>query len=66
MITEIGITAGDVWHYLDQHGKSYLKDIVSGISVDRDRALMSIGWLAREGHVVVEKSGSDYHVYLRR
>ncbi|MDP3790797.1 MAG: winged helix-turn-helix domain-containing protein [Candidatus Omnitrophota bacterium] len=66
MITEIGITAGDIWHYLDTHGKSSLKEIINGISTERDRVLMSIGWLAREGHVVVEKTGSDYQVSLRR
>jgi len=66
MITEIGITAGDIWHYLDQHGKSMLKDIVRGIGADRDRVLMSVGWLAREGHVIIEKTGLDYQVYLRR
>lgn len=66
MITEIGITAGDIWHYLDVHGKSSLSQIADGIDTDRDRVLMSIGWLAREGHAVVEKSGHDYQVYLRR
>lgn len=66
MITEIGITAGDIWHYLDHHGKSSLRDILSGTGADRDRALMSVGWLAREGHAIVEKSGPDYLVYLRR
>jgi hypothetical protein len=66
MITEIGITAGDIWHYLDGHGKSSLKDIAGTINTERDRILMSIGWLAREGHVIVERSGSDYQVSLRR
>ncbi|OGW84434.1 MAG: hypothetical protein A2987_02445 [Omnitrophica bacterium RIFCSPLOWO2_01_FULL_45_10] len=66
MITKIGITAGDIWHYLDVHGKSYLAQIVAGIDTERDRVLMSVGWLAREGHIVVEKTGSDYQVYLRR
>ena len=66
MITEIGITAGDIWHYLDQHGKSTLSQIVRGIDTERDRVLMSIGWLAREGHAVVERTGPDYEVYLRR
>lgn len=66
MITEIGITAGDIWHYLDQHGKSLLKDVVKGIGADKDRVMMSVGWLAREGHVVIERSGLDYQVYLRR
>jgi hypothetical protein len=66
MITEIGITAGDIWHYLDTHEKSALKEVIAGINTDRDRVLMSIGWLAREGHVIVDKTGSDYQVYLRR
>ncbi|MCX5713220.1 MAG: winged helix-turn-helix domain-containing protein [Candidatus Omnitrophica bacterium] len=66
MITEIGITAGDIWHYLDTHGKGTLRDITASINTDKDRVLMSVGWLAREGHVVVERSGADYLVYLRR
>ena len=66
MITERGSTAGEIGHYLDTHGKSSLKEVTSGINTDKDRVLMSIGWLAREGHVVVEKTGSDYQVYLRR
>ena len=66
MITEIGITAGDIWHYLDQHGKSSLSQIARGIDTDRDRVLMSTGWLAREGHIIVDKSGADYQIWLRR
>jgi len=66
MITEIGITAGDIWHYLDEHEKSSLKDIARGISKGNDIVLMSIGWLAREGHVVVEGASPNYTVYLRR
>lgn len=66
VITEIGITAGDIWHYLDEHGKSSLPQISKAIGVDKDRLLMSIGWLAREGHVIVEGSSPDYQVFLRR
>ncbi len=66
MITEIGITAGDIWHYLDEHGKSSLSQIVREIDTEKERVLMAIGWLAREGHAIVEKSGYDYQVYLRR
>ena len=66
MITEIGITAGDIWHYLDDHGKSSLSQVARGIDTDKERVLMSIGWLAREGHVIIDKSNLDYQVYLRR
>ena len=46
MITEIGITAGDIWHYLDEHGKSSLSQIAKGIDTDKERLLMSIGCLS--------------------
>lgn len=66
MITEIGITAGDIWHYLDNHGKSSLDKIVKGIDTERDRVLMSVGWLAREGHIILEGTSPNYQVSLRR
>ncbi len=59
MITEIGITAGDIWHYLDKHGSATLNQLTQGIGKPRELLLMSLGWLAREGHVSLgdEKSG---------
>jgi len=65
MITEIGIVAGEIWHHLDEHGASLFSRIVAGIERPRDLALMSLGWLAREGHVVVQQTGSDFRVELR-
>lgn len=66
MITEIGIVAGEIWHYLDGHGDALFAKIVTGIDRPRDLALMSLGWLAREGHVVVREDGKDLRVNLRR
>lgn len=66
MITEIGITAGEIWHYLDQHGEGTLSALVKGIDKSRENVLMSLGWLAREGHVVVQKNNGDYNVSLRK
>ena len=59
MITEIGITAGDIWHHLDKHGSATLDELVRGIQRPRELLLMSLGWLAREGHVILgdEKTG---------
>ncbi len=59
MITEIGITAGDIWHYLDKHGSATMDQLVSGTRKSRELVLMSLGWLAREGHVNLgdEKTG---------
>ncbi|HPS20352.1 MAG TPA: winged helix-turn-helix domain-containing protein [Candidatus Omnitrophota bacterium] len=67
MITTIGLCAGDIWNYLDQHrGAAKLDELVNGVgrTKERDVALMSIGWLAREGHVVLEGDGPNYTVKL--
>jgi len=66
MITEIGIVAGDIWHYLDHHGEVTLSQLVKGIDKARDNVLMSLGWLAREGHVIVLQVSGDYRISLRR
>lgn len=66
MITEIGIVAGDIWHFLDQHGGVSLSVLISGIDKPRDFVLMSLGWLAREGHVILQKTNGDYSVVLRK
>lgn len=65
MITEIGIVAGDIWHYLDQHKSTTLSEVVKGIDKNRNVVLMSLGWLAREGHVILEDTGKDYNITLR-
>ena len=65
MITEIGITAGEIWHFLDEHGETTLSGLVGGVDKPRDTILMSLGWLAREGHVILEGT-EDYKIYLRR
>ena len=66
MITEIGIVAGEIWHYLDGHGDVGVSQLISGIDRSRELALMSLGWLAREGHVVVRQEGQELRVALRR
>ncbi len=65
MITEIGIVAGDIWHYLDNRKSSTVTQLVSGIEKNKNVILMSLGWLAREGHVILEQEGADYRVTLR-
>ena len=65
MITEIGIVAGDIWHFLDEHGEVMLSALVRGIDRPRDITLMSLGWLAREGHVILLQTGSDYKISLK-
>ncbi|MFH1094015.1 MAG: winged helix-turn-helix domain-containing protein [Candidatus Omnitrophota bacterium] len=66
MIMEIGIIAGDIWHYLDENqGTAKLADIMDALSASREDIFMSLGWLAREGHVVIERK-EDYRITLRK
>jgi hypothetical protein len=66
MITEIGIVAGEIWHYLDSQGEVKLSRMVKALDRERDLVLMSLGWLAREGHVVLLSCEGDFNVALRK
>ena len=60
MITEIGIAAGDIWHYLDEKGSATLDQLAKNIKKPKELLLMSLGWLAREGHVSLGSPESGY------
>ncbi|MGB2600902.1 MAG: winged helix-turn-helix domain-containing protein [Candidatus Omnitrophota bacterium] len=67
MITRIGLVAGEIWEYLENHDQeARLGDIISALQKDRDLMLMSIGWLAREGHMVLEGKTPNYTVRLKK
>ncbi len=66
MITEIGIVAGEIWHHLDSHGEALLSRMVKDLERPRDLTLMSLGWLAREGHVVLVRCENDFKITLRK
>jgi hypothetical protein len=66
MIIEIGIVAGEIWHFLDGHGEAGLKELVKSLDRSPENILMSLGWLAREGHVILVKTEDDYRISLRK
>jgi len=66
MITEIGIVAGEIWQYLDHNGESMFSNMIKQIERNRDVMLMSIGWLAREGHIILNQENNDYRLKLRK
>ncbi len=65
MIMEIGIVAGDIWHYLDENGSVDLENLISGVNKPRNLVLMGLGWLAREGHVTVQNNEA-FKVSIRK
>jgi len=66
MITEIGIVSGEIWNFLDKAGDATLGQLIENLGKPRDLILMSLGWLAREGHVLLELTGDKCVVSLRK
>jgi hypothetical protein len=68
MIMEIGFAAGDIWNFLDKQPNhtARFSMLVSQLGRPRDLLLMSVGWLAREGHVLLKPKGDDCDISLRK
>ena len=66
MITRIGITAGDIWELLDKSKEVKLSKLFSNFDDSRDLILMSLGWLVREGYVMLKKDKQDYRLSLKK
>jgi len=64
MITQIGIVAGEIWHILERRGETSLSKLFNEIDKPHNLILMSLGWLAREGHILLEGE-KDYNISLR-
>lgn len=65
MIIELGVVAGKIWKYLEKNKKVFLSQLVPAINSDRDEILMGLGWMVREGYVVLEKEDRQYMISLR-
>lgn len=65
MITEIGIVAGEIWQHLDKNGSTDLEGLVSSTGRPKELVLMSLGWLAREGHINLESPEVGYKAALK-
>lgn len=65
MITWIGLCAGEIWRYLDRHnGEASLKALLSEIDAPKETILMAVGWLAREGYILIERNLPSFVVRL--
>ncbi len=66
MITELGIVAGEIWHVLEKKKTTTVMDVFDSLNKPKETVLMSIGWLAREGHILLEGNSPDYTISLRK
>ena len=66
---QIGFLAGDIFKYLTENGPTPVTKITLAMKNRGSIALLgaALGWLAREGHVVLKGEGADYTIsFLRR
>jgi hypothetical protein len=64
LITWIGLCAGEVWRYLDKHeGKASLHELFS-IDAPKETILMAVGWLGREGYLLIEGNLPNFEIKL--
>ncbi len=66
MITQIGIVAGEILNYLDQNGIVNLEEVIENIDKPPQVILMSLGWLARENHILVTQKENTYLIELKK
>ncbi len=66
MITEIGIVAGEIWQYLEKYNETTLSKLIEATGRERDLLIMGLGWLAREGHIILTKKDNEYKIILRK
>lgn len=65
MITNIGLVAGDIWNCLEKRGgNAPLKDLMKCLGKSSALVYMSIGWLAREGHIQLDGDEDNYTIKL--
>lgn len=65
MIIELGVVSGKIWNYLEENKKVKLSKLVAEIGSDEKIVLMGLGWMAREGHALLEEENNEYQVSLR-
>ena len=65
MIIKISVLAGEIWSYLEKEDQTTITNLVRKINGTRDEILLALGWLFKEGHVIVCGEGSNYVCALR-
>ena len=64
MVYEIGLAAGDIWHYLESNGASTIEQIKKALALKETVLLMAMGWLAREGKLSFDVEGKTLQISL--
>ena len=50
----VGLTAGNIWHYLEENGATSVAKLVRELPEEEKIIQRSIGWLAQEGKITLD------------
>ena len=64
-LVQIGDTAGEVWHALNDNGAMSLAKLFERVGGNRDVVMQAVGWLAREGKIDIVETKRGRVVSLR-
>ncbi|MBQ8887478.1 MAG: winged helix-turn-helix domain-containing protein [Candidatus Gastranaerophilales bacterium] len=64
MMETIGLTAGQIWNYLNENGETTVAKMKKELDLKGNFAELGLGWLAREGKVEMSKKGTSTNVRL--
>ena len=65
MEEEIGITAGAIWQALNTKGELSLAQLKKAVNSKTTVFDWAIGWLAREGKIVITPQKRTFHLRLK-
>lgn len=54
---EIGLAAGKIWHCLERVGEASPSKLEAETGLNSKEVQRAIGWLAREGKLIIEREG---------
>ncbi|HVM95665.1 MAG TPA: winged helix-turn-helix domain-containing protein [Candidatus Acidoferrales bacterium] len=64
-IHDIGSVAGEIWRYLEANGPQAADTIKRKTKLPSDAFFAGLGWLAREGKVVIDVDGKKIQLALK-
>ena len=66
MLDNIGIIAGEIWHYLEKNKEVSVGKLTQELKQTDRMILLGLGWLAREGKLKIENIAWSRLVSPRR
>jgi len=62
----IGKIAGEIWHYLNEHGEVSVTEIKFSLGYSNSLIFLALGWLARENKINLVEADYTYKVSLKK